>query len=247
MSTLSGPAARPIRFTGDLTAWRTIVETLGGTLISEHPGWLVYQLGSGRLALHAASVEQQPGVTTLGVETPQSLEEAVQDAAGRGIPVTLEQSDHGPAGVVRAGDGTWSWLDSPTAVEVGDGQARDGRLSVLQIWYGPDPGLPRTTFEGLGARARIVGDDGTWTDLTFPGGGLTAAHASEEAGTELAFEWDGDVEDAQRLLEAAGVECVLIDETYSRTLQITDPDGRKEIWVNERQTDLYGYTDVSGD
>ena len=61
-------------------------------------------------------------------------------------------------------------------------------------------------------------------------------------GAELAFEWSGNVEEAKALLDAAGVKSALIDESCSRTLQIADPDGVKEIWINEKQTDLYGYT-----
>ena len=244
MTTLSGATPRPIRFTADLPAWQRILTTLGGTLISEHPGWLVYQLGGGRVALHAASETQPAGSTTLAVEDPAELTKAVDAAAARGVPVALEESDHGPAGHVRAGDGTFVWLDSPTPVEVGDGLTTRPELSTLPIWYGPDTGLIRGVLEGLGARPRLVGDDGTWTDLTYPGGGLAAVHAAEDSGTELAFEWDGDVEQAQRLLEAEGIDCLLIDETYSRTLQVADPDGGKRVWINERQTDLYGYTDA---
>lgn len=245
MSTLTGPTPRPIRFTADIPAWQRILSTLGGTLISEHPGWLVYQLGGGRVALHAASEAQPAGSTTLAVEDPADLSKAVDAAAARGVPVTLEESDHGPAGVVRAPDGTLVWLDSPTPVEVGTGSASRPELSTLQIWYGPDTGLIRGVLEGLGATPRLVGDDGTWTDLAYPGGGLAAAHAADESGTELGFEWDGDVERARQLLEAEGIDCVLIDETYSRTLQVADPDGGKRVWINERQTDLYGYTDAT--
>lgn len=308
-STLTGPTPRPIRFTADIPAWRTLLETLGSTLISEHPGWLVYQLGGGRVALHAASEKQPAGSTALAVETPAELSKAIDAAAARGVPITLEESEHGPAGHVRATDGTFVWLDSPTPVEVapqgaghpeddessdaagdgssdpahdrsgdaagdgssitarnrsgdasGDGssttagdqsgdasgQAARSSLSVLPIWYGPDIGLIRGVLEGLGARPRIVGDAGTWTDLTFEGGGLSAVHAAEQPGVELSFEWDGDVEEAQQLLEAVGIDCLLIDETYSRTLQIADPDGGKRVWINERQTDLYGYRDASG-
>ncbi|WP_181009842.1 hypothetical protein [Ornithinimicrobium sufpigmenti] len=245
MRTLTGPTPRPIRFTADIPGWQLILKTLGGTLISEHPGWLVYQLGGGRVALHAASEDQPAGFTTLAVEDPTELTKAVQAAAARGVPVTLEESDHGPAGVVRAGDGTFLWLDRPTPVEVGTGAAERPELTTLQIWYGQDAGLIRGVLEGLGATPRLVGDNGTWTDLVYPGGGLAAVHAADETGTELSFEWDGDVEEAQQLLTAEGIDCLLIDETYSRTLQVADPDGGKRIWINERQTDLYGYTDLS--
>lgn len=246
--TLTGPTPRPIRFTADIAAWQTILQALGGTLISEHPGWLVYQLGGGRLALHAAGPEQPAGSTVLAVETPTPLRQAVDAAAAHGVPVTLEESDHGEAGHVRATDGTFLWLDAPTSVTATgsgtDGSATRPELSTLQIWYGPDTGMIRGTLEALGAQPRLVGDDGRWTDLSYPGGGLAAAHVSGSAdgpGAELAFEWAGDVEDAKALLDEAGVESVLIDESYGRTLQVADPDGGPAVWINEQQTDLYGY------
>lgn len=243
MSTLTGPTPRPIRFTADIPGWQRILETLGATLLSEHPGWLVYQLGGGRVALHAAHPDQPAGTTTLAVETPVDLGQAVATAADQGVPITLEDSDHGPAGHVRAEDGTFLWLDAPTP---GEGKAARPELSTLQIWYGTDAGMIRDVLEGLGARPRIVSDDGMWTDFSFDGGGLSAAHASDGSSTELAFEWDGDVEEAQRLLTAAGLDALLIDEAYSRTVQVADPDGGPRVWINERQTDLYGYTDASG-
>lgn len=244
MTTLTGLTVRPIRFTADLPGWQRLVETLGGTLISKHPGWLVYQLGSGRLALHASNERQPAGTVSVCFETPAPLEEAAAAARTAGVDVALEQLDHGLAGVVRASDGVTVTLDAPTEANREPGPT-DPRTSVLQIWYGADVTVPRSTVEALGARARLVGDDGTWTDLTCPGGGLVGIHGADSSGTELAFEWDGDVEDALRLLETAGIEAVLIDETYGRTVQVTDPDGTKEIWINERQTDLYGYTDAS--
>ncbi|MCM3487642.1 hypothetical protein M3684_18480, partial [Kocuria rosea] len=144
MTTLTGPTPRPIRFTADIPGWQRILQTLGATLLSEHPGWLVYQLGGGRLALHAAHPDQPAGSTTLAVETPVDLALAVQEAADQGVPVTLEDSDHGPAGHVRAADGTFLWLDAPTP---GDGSATLAELSVLPIWYAPDTGLAQHVLE----------------------------------------------------------------------------------------------------
>lgn len=236
--------AQPIRFTADLPAWQHLVDTLGGHLLHERPGWLVYALGSGRLALHAASEQQPASVTTLAFSTSTPIPEAVATAAAAGVPITLRHPDHGEAGVVSAPDGTELTVDSPTPVEH-PGAVRDGRLSVLPIWYGPDTGMIRRVIEGLGARPRLVADDGIWADLTCAGGGLVAVHRADQPGVELAFEWDGDVEDALALLADEGFEAVLIDETYSRTVQVADPDGGPAVWINERQTDHYGYTSMN--
>ena len=57
-------SVRPIRFTDDVPAWRTVLKALGAVLLSEDDGWLVYQLGAGRLALHtAAGSSETPGTT----------------------------------------------------------------------------------------------------------------------------------------------------------------------------------------
>lgn len=239
--TIQDLTARPIRFTADIPAWQRILEALGGVPISEHPGWLVYQLGSGRVALHASSDEQPAGSTTLPLETSTPVEEAVQIASAAGVPIELSQEGHGLAGRVRAEDGTTFTLDAPTPAPE-DAAEADPRLAVMGIWYTPSPGAASQLLTDLGARPRLVSDSGTWTDLSCEGGGLLAAHAADSVGAELAFEWAGNVEEAQALLDAAGIESALIDETYSRTLQVADPDGVKEIWINERQTDLYGYT-----
>ncbi|MGO0575907.1 hypothetical protein [Ornithinimicrobium panacihumi] len=241
MSTITDLTARPIRFTADIPAWQRILETLGGVLISEHPGWLVYQLGSGRVALHASNPDQPAGRTTLPLETSTPVEQAVRIAAAAGAPIELSEQDHGTAGLVTAADGTTFTLDSPTEAPE-DTPAAEPRLSVVGIWYTTTPAEARRVLTSLGARPRLIADDGVWTDLTCDGGGLMATHAADSVGAELAFEWAGNVEEAKALLDAAGIGSALIDETYSRTLQIVDPDGVKEIWINERQSDLYGYT-----
>lgn len=231
--------ARPIRFTDDLPAWQRLLGTLGARLIVERPGWLVYAVGSGRVALHQASDHQPPGAA-LAFETTTLIPEAVAEAAAAGVPITLGHPDHGEAGMVEASDGIRFTLDSPTPVETVD-QEPDPRLVSLPIWYGPDTAMVRQVLQGLGARPHIVGDDEEWVSLSCEGGGLVAAHGAERPAVELAFEWDGDVEEALALLTAAGIDADLIDETYARTLQVADPDGIKTIWINERQTDFYGY------
>lgn len=236
--TIADLTVRPIRFTADIPRWQTILETLGGVLISEHPGWLVYQMGSGRVALHASHPDQPAGMTTLPLETSTPVPEAVEQTAAAGVPIEISQEDHGLAGRVTASDGTSFTLDAATP---GARSAQEPRLSVLSIWYTPAPEPARALVSGLGAQAHLLADDGVWSTFTCKGGGLMAVHQADSVGAELAFEWDGDAEEVQATLEAAGIESVLIDETYARTVQITDPDGGEPVWVNERQTDLYGY------
>ena len=70
--------------------------------------------------------------------------------------------------------------------------------------------------------------------------GLMAVHRGE-AEVVLSFEWDGDVDRLSEVLKSRGFVSRVIDEAYGRSLRIDDPDGGVELWVNERQSDLYGY------
>lgn len=231
--------ARPIRFTADIPAHQRTLEALGATLLTEAPGWLVYAVGSGRLALHQANDQQPAGMTTLAFEV-DDLEAWSREATARGLEHEVGMTDHGVAGIVRAGDGTAYTVDPALA-----GEAPPTGLSVLPIWYTEEVEAAWAILEGTGARKRIAGDDGGWVDFGCAGGGLVAVHRDAGVRVELALEYDGDVEALTEPLASAGIGAAVIDESYSRTLRLPDPDhpGR-EIWVNQKQTDLYGYSVV---
>lgn len=218
--------ARPLRYTAHLAAHHVLWSALGATLLTDPADeYRVYSVGSGRLALRPADSDHPSGQTRLGFETtdPPAL------AAGIGAGPLL----CGP-------DGTPLTLDpqTPDPRQVGHG---DPSLLVMPIWYTPDTAGALQTLRSLGARERLVSDSGTWTDLRCPDGGLVAVHAASECTVELAFSYDGDVEALLPALTAAGIGATLIDETYARTLRLPDPDRDAEIWINERQSDLYGY------
>lgn len=233
--------ARPIRFTSDVSGWTRILDALGGARLTSDPSWTVYQMGSGRLALHAANGEHPPASTLIALETRTELAAAVERIRAAGAPIALETVDHGEAGVVRAADGTVLTLDSPTP---GDALPDEKRLGIQLLWFGVDTVTSGSVFEALGARPRIVADAGGWADFTCSDGGLLCVHHAEETEVDLGFEWDGPLEEAKALLDGIGLESALIDETYGRSLRFKDPDGG-EIWINERQRDLYGYSDLS--
>lgn len=239
--------ARPIRFTHDLSAHRRYLEALGATRVTLAPGWEVYALGSGRLALHEASDSQPPG-DVLAWEVAD-LDAWAQQARARGLSFEIGPTDHGIAATVTAPDGTTFTVDPAAVAE--QPQPADHRFAVLPIWYTAlgDVAGARDVLTALGAVQRVTADSDVWTDFSCPAGGLAAVHASEDGhGVELGFEFDGDVESLIPALEAAGVRPVLIDETYSRTLQLPDPDREgRMLWINEKQRDLYGYrsTEVS--
>ncbi|WP_109471175.1 VOC family protein [Ornithinimicrobium cavernae] len=235
--------ARPIRFTADLAAHRRYLEALGATRVTTAPGWEVYAVGSGRVALHAASDTQPSGRTILAWEVPD-LEAWAARAREAGVPLTVGPTDHGLAATVTAPDGTTFTVDpAPQVVE--EPAPAERALAILPIWYTrpDDVDGARQVVAGLGARQRVTADSGVWTDFACPGGGLVAVHAhDDDPAVDLALEFDGDIETLVPVLAGAGVEAVLIDETYSRTLQLADPDRPgSTLWINEKQQDLYGY------
>lgn len=245
MTTAPMITARPIRFTDHLAAHRRILEALGGRLLTDAHGWVEYAVGSGRVGLHdAGGSDERSGHTRLGWVTPD-LQGWQAAATAAGLDAPLGQEGHGPAARVTNADGTWFTVDSDTdesPTEHTPPAPFAGTLAVLQIWGTPDTEQAHRVVKAVGAKARIVGDDGVWTDYSCDGGGLAAVHLDETAYGELAYWFSGDLEELATALEAAGVEAALIDESYSRTLQIADPDvPGATIWVNEQQHDLYGY------
>lgn len=231
--------ARPIRFTADIAAHRRWLEALGATVVTDAPGWTVLAVGSGRLALHDASEDRPSGLTTLGWEVADldAWHEHTRDA----VPGTLGEAPHGRAVSVTAPDGTEFTVDP--AADPEQPTPDDPALAVLPIWVTQDVDGARGILAAMGARGRLVADSNVWTDYALEGGGLAAVHDTDgEPEVELAFEFDGDVETLIPVLRGVGVEALLIDETYGRTLQVPDPDSPgRTIWINEAQRDLYGY------
>lgn len=239
--------ARPIRFTSDFAAHRHFLTAVGATRVTTAPGWEVYALGSGRLALHEASDQQPSGVTTLAWEV-SDLDAWAEQAGPAGVPFEIGQTDHGVAATVTAPDGTTFTVDP--AADAEQPPPADPAFAVLPIWYTPSAEVEgaRQVVTGLGGIQRVTADSDVWTDFVCPAGGLVAVHASDDGpDVELGFEFDGDVESLVPALEAAGLAPVLIDETYSRTLQLPDPDREGAmLWINEKMQDLYGYRSEEG-
>ena len=99
---------------------------------------------------------------------------------------------------------------------------------------------------GQGLRRRLTSDSGDWADLA--GDGLVGVHVGEVESTVMAFE-ASDVEALEEPLEQSGFRVALVDEAYGRTLRVEHPDDARqesEIWINETQTDTYGYTRHEG-
>ncbi len=250
---------RPIRFTHHMAAHRVFLKALGATLLTDAPGWEVYGLGSGRLALHAAELQGNAdaagvpdsppsGTTVLAFET-DNLTGWMAEASGRGLNVRLKPMDRGPVAEVRAHRHRFEVDEVADFGPRADlAAAADNKISVLQIWYSPDPQTARQVIEKAGAVPRIAADDRVWADFTCDGGGLVAVHAvhaEEDVAVELAFEFDGDITELSAALSKTGVGHHVIDEKFSRCIRIPDPDLVGHIQINERQRDLYGFSDLS--
>lgn len=244
---------RPIRFTANTEQFRPIWTALGAVTVVDAEGWTVHQFGSGRIALHhadAAQARTSPGATTLAFEV-DALDPWVDQvrAARPELDLTVEEFGHGRSALVAGPDGLVIQIDSrEDGEEVKDvtvATVATG-VSVLPIWYTSDTEAAARTLEALGARRRIVSDSGNWIDLVCPGGGLVAVHHGDVTEAVLAFEYDGNVEELSPALTHGGVDAVLIDETYARSLRVPDPEHGERIWINEKQTDLYGFTLAGG-
>lgn len=99
----------------------------------------------------------------------------------------------------------------------------------------------RRFCELLGLAATVTASD-SWAVMRSAGGEvLLHSHSGADTDvvqgqTNLTFE----VTDAQAVAEAFGTH--VLDESYGRSVTITDPDGQ-ELLINEAQTDFYGYAE----
>ena len=242
MSPRDALTVRPTRFTDDVPGWRRLLEAMGGVVVDEHGDPLLYQLGAGRVGLRAATPDHPAGTTALALETTVPLPEAVAAAAAEGVIVDLIDSDtaDGPAGVVRAADGTVLMLEVATPVEEGL-QPGEPRVAVMPVWRTPDARVALGVLDGLGLRRRVTHEDGSWADLTARDGGRHGVQPLADVGAELAFEVESSAEALLEGLAAAGVAVEVRQEELGRTLHLADPDGGEPLRVIERQPDLYSY------
>lgn len=234
--------ARPIRFTSDIPAFRSLLTALGGSIVVEEDGGVVIALDSGRLALRAASNEKPSGTTALGFEVVD-LDAVVTAAAAGGVDVSLQQQGPDRFAVVRADDGLEFTIEdgSGDAAGVAAGVATGG-LTIMPLWYSTDAGAARTVIGSIGGQPRMSSNSGVWSDFVCDAGGLVAVHVDTVTSASLSFEYDGDLDAFAEHLRGHDVDARIIDENYSRVLLVPDPDGGSDLWINHRQQDLYGYT-----
>lgn len=226
--------SRPVQYTSDIDGYRVLLAALGLVLLAERPDWLVFAAGDGRVALHRVEPgDPLDGGAALGFESDDL--DAVVAAFGARARRFLAGGDI-PAVVV-----TDDELEIVVTAPTPGGTAGARGVRALGLWVTPD--VPRATavLERLGLRQEIASDSGGWVQLAADAG-LAAVHHGDRVGVQLSFGHDGDVDELAGRARAAGVGADVVDESYGRTLLIARPDGGEPVWVNERQTDLYGYT-----
>jgi hypothetical protein len=205
---------------------------MGATVAVDSPGWVVLRFGGGVVALHSAEASR----TELWVEA----EDPEVTARATGGEVALKPTDDAgqlwratlPGGLV-VGFSTWQAVEDDRAGALPE-------LAVQPLLFTPDVAAAAAMLAAIGARPRISSDSGDWADFVLDDG-LMAVHVGPEVGVGLSFEFDGDIERLAGRLGSHGIPARVIDEPYGRSLRVDHPDGEDEIWVNERQTDLYGY------
>ncbi|GAB3272129.1 VOC family protein [Arthrobacter pigmenti] len=231
---------RPIHFTSRMADYRKLLTGLGLSVSVDNDGYTEFDAGSGRMAIHAAEAgAADDGTTALGFEI-RDLDEFIRRTNAAGTKAEVFEAGHGTAARIAADDGV-VFLCDPAPESTTPEAAPDPDLSVLPLWMTPDVNSARKILGDIGARPRIIADAGTWVDYSARNGGLVAAHQDGTTEILLAFEYDGALETLQDRLAGTGIEATIIDENYGKSLRLPDPDGG-EIWVNQKQSDLHGYT-----
>lgn len=239
---------RPILRTPHATSWAALFLALGLREISLAPEARVndtqqprcFAANGGRVMLQLSDSFH----TDLGFEV-RDVEKFAQWTIDDGTPVRLDTQN---IAHIIAPDGL-AFTAEPVDPSVTDGtpppatetpESLDS-LSVLVLWNTPDiPGVV-STMTNIGAKEDTSSENGNWAQFRAKHGGYIAAHLGNEVRSELSFEYDGALETLGARLQDSGIDSEILDEAYGRTLLVPHPDSG-QLWINERQSDLYGYT-----
>ena len=219
-----------ILYTREPERWWALAGALGfAAPFAPSPAWGEFH-ADGVLAVHEVTDPHAPGQVDLHL-----LVEDLDAAASELSAFDVSRSTMDGVGemlTVRASSGI--------AVTVSAGAVeRTGEVSVQPIWFQDDLAEPRAMLTALGLRPVLAADRGGWVDLRGRAGAV-GLHTGTP-GMGLSFEVRGDIDALAARLRDAGFDAAVIDEAYTRTVRIPDPDGGAEIWVNGVQDDLHGY------
>lgn len=230
-----------IVYTEHPTDWWKLAETLGFVApFPPSPGWSEFH-SDGVLAVHGATSEHRPAMTDIHLIVADVGVAASSLSGFAATQVSMEGV--GEILVVRAASGI------SISVSEGAVQGGAGDISVQPIWFQRDLAEPRAILEALGFRAGIAADRGGWVEMLSDGGsvGLHVADPNvadpdaREPRLGLSFEARGDLDALASRLQDAGFAASVVDEAFTRTVRVADPDGGDEIWINGVQDDLHGY------
>jgi len=241
--------ARPIHFTSNPAAATTMFAALGLRQAVADDNWQVFDApGGGALAIHTvAKGDPLDGTTKLGFEVASDsdldkLAARLVDQPG-GAQASLAFADGGRVLQLQARDGLQFQVDvRPIADNIWP--ALPYRLEVNQMWFTRDVPAAQAVLVALGATTLVTAGTG-WADTRDSGGGRTDVHFSKvPPRVSAGFELGGRLEPLRDRLEAAGfTDVAIMDEAWGRYLALTDDGLDGELsWVNEDQTDYYGYT-----
>lgn len=242
---------RPTLHTPHVSLWAQLLTALGlkempmlpATCAAPGTGQRCFAADAGRILLQESATFH----TELVFEV-RDLERFAQWTISDGTPVMMLPAPHGDGtralARITAPDGlSFSALAvDPLATEgtPPDTAGAEEQLAVLALWNTPDVPGAQATLANIGAKPDTTSNGGTWAQFRAKHGGFVAAHAGQAPGVELSLEYSGKLEALANRLSAAGFEALLADEAYGRTLLVEHPDGA-QLWINERQRDLYGY------
>ena len=241
--------ARPIHFTSEPAKATAMFQTLGLQRSDAELNWHVYDApGGGALAIHTVDKgDPLDGTTKLGFEVANDgdldkLAALLADYPG-GAQAQLGFADGGRALLIRASDGLQFQVDvRPPADNIWP--PLPYRLEITQMWFTRDVAAAQLLLGALGATTLVTAGTG-WADTRDSGGGRTDVHFSNEPPrVSVGFELGGRLEPLRDQLEAAGfTDVAIMDEAWGRYLALTNAGLDGELsWVNEDQTDYYGYT-----
>lgn len=247
-STLPDLTVQPVHFTSDFAAWREFYLGLGlRPTEASTPMHTVLAADSGQIMLHEVPAgDPMDGIRLVELTTPDltAYAEALKSTDPTIRPAEIE---HRSAIAVDLPQGRIHISESD--VTAGTAAPQPEGLTMAALLFTPAetiaPAAELLAHHGM--RPRIASDDGGWRDLT--GHGIFALHFGELQSVDQdapqqpvvdPFLETGNLSRHLEPLESRGLEVLEIDEAYTRSLHITQPDGEPFV-ISETQQDLYGY------
>ncbi|AJT42160.1 VOC family protein [Psychromicrobium lacuslunae] len=240
---------RPIHFTSRVQEFSALFDALGLVRVVNDVDWLEFDAGSGSVALHRTAADStDDGVTYLGFQV-KDLDVFAERTRVAGSQAEILQEAHGRTAKITARDGLEFMVDPTDHLETV--ATANPQLSVNALWYTPEVAAAAQDLGNIGAIPVSTAKNGQFADFKAKNGGKVLVHIAEKpAHGGLGFGYHGKLEVLLERLQAHQVQAHIIDESYGRTLHLSNPDYAElpnnptgaTIWINEEdQEDHYGY------